>query len=81
MGNKLKIVKVEPKHTVSGLERFSDLDLLRELVSRNKIGPAPTTTTRCTPHVDWLIDVGGDNTADITMCKEAYDELIAYRHK
>jgi hypothetical protein len=49
--------------------------LLFELINRNGVDAAPTKTVRNTPHVECLVGIGNNETAFITMVKEAKSEL------
>ncbi len=53
----------------------SDIDLLKELINRNKMSQAPVVSKR---HGEWFavtVAVGDDNTAEITLTDDAVDYL------
>ncbi len=59
------------------LDKATDLDLLRELVRRNKKQTAPALIELHSRHYSILVAVGADETADIIMAEEAMTALFA----
>jgi len=55
---------------------MNDWQLLYDLTKNQKPFPAPKETVRYIPHYEFLIAIGNDYTAHITMDKEAYEELL-----
>jgi len=58
------------------IEEATDIDLLRELVRRNGIGPAADTTSRNGQWDSILIGIGNDDTAEITLPRESSSVLM-----
>jgi len=54
---------------------------LLEVITRTKVLPAPTSTIRYGKHLEWLVAIGKDETATITMTVDAYDELLKRQNK
>jgi len=57
------------------LNDYSDIELLKALISRNEFQPAPTKTQR---HGEWhstIIGIGADEIAEICLTDEAMREL------
>ena len=61
-----------------GVERlFSDDEfLLAAIVSHHKVWEAPVKTERYGEWCEFIIGIGNDHTASITMDKDSYDMLI-----
>jgi len=57
------------------LSKYSDIELLKELVTRNGKSEAPVKTKRYGPHFETLVAVGNDHTAKITMDDEAMEVM------
>ncbi len=51
------------------MEQYSDLELLAELVRRNRdrLMPAPKSRQYASPRTEVCMGIGNDHTADITM--------------
>ena len=59
----------------------TDIDLLLELLSRNKLDIAPKKTEY---HGEWLqaiIPIGKDNSANIMLAAEDYEKLMEIRQE
>lgn len=57
------------------LNDYSDIELLKALISRNGFQPAPTKTQR---HGEWhstIVGIGKDDIAEICLTDEAMREL------
>ncbi len=50
--------------------------LLKELVERGDIGPAPTRSEYYTPHYEVIVGIGKDHSAKIIIDEEAYFTLL-----
>ncbi len=53
------------------------IEILRSAIQGLKILKAPTRTSRVGDWVEFLIEIGKDETAFITMTKEAYEILVS----
>lgn len=50
---------------------------LKELIAGDKLFPAPKRSEFVGEHYQFLVGIGDDETATITMTKEAYELLMA----
>lgn len=50
--------------------------LLLRIIEGMKLSTAPVKTQRMGTHYEFTVGIGNDETAFITMAKEAYDTLI-----
>jgi len=53
-------------------------DKLYELIKGLKVVPAPVKTERFGTHYEFVIGIGNDETASITMTKEAFEDLARF---
>ncbi len=58
------------------LKAFTDIQLLAELISRNKFDLAATKTQRHGVHYESIVAIGKDNTAFITLTDDGMKELV-----
>ncbi|SDI28097.1 hypothetical protein SAMN04487867_10475 [Vreelandella titanicae] len=56
---------------------MSTTQKLKEAVEQLTPKPEPWKTQRAGEHVEFLVAVGNDETASVTMTKEAYDTLMS----
>ena len=59
------------------MEKFSDEELLLELIRRNDLRPAPTTTGRNKDHSEIIVGIGQNHVASIVMENDAYAALLS----
>ncbi len=52
------------------------IDALRTIVAKSNMMAAPTTARRYGTHCEFLVAIGNDHIAEITMTQEAYDALM-----
>ncbi len=57
------------------IKDFSELQMLRELISRGKIQEAPKRMTFAVPYSSVLVGIGKDHYADIIIADDAIAEL------
>ena len=57
------------------MESISTRSLLREILKRGKLLPAPTKTTRTPDHKILTVGIGSDNYATIIINDDAIKEL------
>ncbi|WP_163557574.1 hypothetical protein [Halomonas sp. NO4] len=53
------------------LSEYTDIELLRELLSRNRLQPTPYHRIFASPHQEAVVGIGADHTADITLDEDA----------
>jgi hypothetical protein len=58
------------------MKQYSDIELLAELIKRNNIHEAPSSTIRYGKHYESLIAIGDNHTAFLTIIDDAYEHLI-----
>jgi len=65
------------------MEKYTDEELLLELINRNVLGDAPRTTRRNVKYLETVVGIGNDDIAFITLPEGAYSELcdIVYAGK
>ena len=57
------------------MEKYTDEELLLELINRNVLGDAPRVTRRNVKHLEAVVGIGNDDIAFITLPEDAYSEL------
>jgi hypothetical protein len=57
------------------LERYTDLQLLAELIRRNGTAAAPWQVVRGSPYTSVLVAIGKNHTAEIVMPEEAFADV------
>jgi hypothetical protein len=57
------------------LDKFSDEELLLELINRNVMGEAFKITKRHVPFNEVCVGIGNDECAYITLAREAFKDL------
>ena len=58
------------------ISEFTDIELLRELFMRNKVGQAPVKSSREGEWSSSIVAIGKDNSAEIVLTDEAYDLVM-----
>ena len=58
------------------LKEFTTVELLREIMSRERIAPGPFRREFVSPHVEAVVGIGKDHTATISVDEEALEVLF-----
>ena len=58
-----------------GLSDYTYEELIYYLMVKHTILPASYKTVRATPHVDIILGIGNDFTANLVMDEDAWEEL------
>ena len=48
---------------------------LKDLIISEQPEASPTSVDYKCPHVEWIVAIGNDHTATVTMTEEAFEEL------
>lgn len=62
------------------LQEYTNLELLRELLSRDVLIDAASKSVRHIPHKSLTIGIGCDHTAEVILATDSLLELVAYKH-
>lgn len=57
------------------LDKFKTIDLLAEIIRREKLSDAPIKTSRSSNHKEVIIGIGNDEVANIIIHDDALIEL------
>ena len=63
------------------MEKYTDEELLLELINRNVLGDAPRTTGRNVKHLEAVVGIGNDDIAFITLPEDSYQKLNVIVHE
>jgi hypothetical protein len=62
---------------IKASELFNSVGLLKVIAANEKALPAPRKTERQGEYVEILVGIGNNETASITMTREAHDLLLS----
>jgi hypothetical protein len=57
------------------MKKYTDEELLLELINRNVLGDAPSKTERFVKYFEVVVGVGNNNVAYITLPEDSYQKL------
>jgi DNA-binding protein YbaB len=57
------------------LNEHTDTELLRELINRKQVMPAPAHRTYAIPHQEVVVGIGANHVASITLDDESLEKL------
>lgn len=58
------------------LADYSNAELMRELINRNGLGPAPIKTSYHGPHQSCIVGITPDESINVTMAQETINVIM-----